>query len=83
MGTLYSNIFCENCLFKNILMHLSTKLVGIEFFFNTSFRWFTSSWNLGKSETIENIRKSNIELLNCKTIKLLKLEYTPLNVGLW
>ena len=38
LGTVCSNIFCENCLFKNIFMHLSTKLVGIEFFFNTSFR---------------------------------------------
>ena len=37
LGTVCSNIFCENCLFKNILMHLSTKLVGKEFF-NTSFR---------------------------------------------
>ena len=38
LGTACSNIFCENCLFKNILMLLSTKLVGKEFFFNTSFR---------------------------------------------
>ena len=28
LGTVCSNIFCENCLFKNIFMHLSTKLVG-------------------------------------------------------
>ena len=33
LGTVCSNIFCENCLFKNILMNLSTKLVGKEFFF--------------------------------------------------
>ena len=38
LGTVCSNIFCENCLFKNIFMHLSTKLVGKIFFFNTSFR---------------------------------------------
>ena len=38
LGTVYSNIFCENCLFKNILMHLSTKVEGKEFFFNTFFR---------------------------------------------
>ena len=38
LGTVCSNIFCENCLFKNIFMHLSTKLAGKEFFFNTSFR---------------------------------------------
>ena len=38
LGTICSNIFCENCLFKNILMYLSTKLVGKEFFFNTTFR---------------------------------------------
>ena len=27
-NTINTNIFCENCLFKNIFMHLSTKLVG-------------------------------------------------------
>ena len=27
LGTVCSNIFCENCLFKNIFMHLSTKLL--------------------------------------------------------
>ena len=32
LGTVCSNIFCENCLFKNIFMYLSTKLVGKEFF---------------------------------------------------
>ena len=30
LGTVCSNIFCENCLFKKIFMHLSTKLVGKE-----------------------------------------------------
>ena len=38
LGTVCSNFFCENCLFKNIFMHLSTKLVGKEFIFNISFR---------------------------------------------
>ena len=28
LGTVCLNILCENCLFKNIFMHLSTKLVG-------------------------------------------------------
>ena len=32
LGTACSNIFCKNCLFKNIFMHWSTKLVGNEFF---------------------------------------------------
>ena len=32
LGIVCSNIFCENCLFKSIFMHLSTKLVGKEFF---------------------------------------------------
>ena len=31
LGTVCSNILCENCLFKSIFMHLSTKLVGKEF----------------------------------------------------
>ena len=43
LATVCSNIFFKNCLFKNILMHLFTKKVGKEFFFNTSFRQFTSS----------------------------------------
>ena len=38
LGTVCSNVFCENCIFRNIFMHLSTKLVGEEFFFNTAFR---------------------------------------------
>ena len=28
LRTVCSNIFCKNCLFKNILMHLSTKVEG-------------------------------------------------------
>ena len=35
LGTVCSSIFCENCLFKNILMHLSTKVEGKGFFFST------------------------------------------------
>ena len=38
LGTVGSNIFYENFLFKNLLMHLSTKLVGKESFFNISFK---------------------------------------------
>ena len=30
-GTLCSTIFCTSCFFKNILMHLSTKVVGKKF----------------------------------------------------
>ena len=30
-----SSNFCANCLFKNILMHISTKVVWKEYFFNT------------------------------------------------
>ena len=36
LGTICSNIFCKNCLFKNILIHLSTRAEGKEFFFNTA-----------------------------------------------
>ena len=28
LGTVRSNVFCDNCLFKNVFMHLSTKLVA-------------------------------------------------------
>ena len=39
-------------------MHLSTKIVGKEFFFNISLKW--SAGNLEKFETIENIQKINV-----------------------
>ena len=38
LGTVCSNVVCDHYLFKNVFMHLSTKLVGKEFFFTTSFR---------------------------------------------
>ena len=38
LGTVCSTIFCANCLFKNILMHLPSKVVGNGFFLNTSKR---------------------------------------------
>ena len=41
LGTVCSVTFSGNCLFKNILMHLSTKVVGNRF--NTSFKEFTTS----------------------------------------
>ena len=28
LGTVCSNVICDNCLFKNVFMHLSTKLVA-------------------------------------------------------
>ena len=28
LGTVCSNVFCDNCLLKNVFMHLSTKLVA-------------------------------------------------------
>ena len=37
LGTVCPNIFFENCLIKNNFKHLSTKLVGKELSFNTSF----------------------------------------------
>ena len=37
LGTVCPNIFSENCIVKNIFMHLSTKLVRNKYFFNTSF----------------------------------------------
>ena len=38
LGTVCTNVFCENCLFKNIFRHLSLRLVAKKFFFKTSFR---------------------------------------------
>ena len=39
LGTVCSNIFCDYCLFKKVLMYLSTKLVGKELFFNIFSIW--------------------------------------------
>ena len=39
LGTVCSSIFCDYCLFKKVLMYLSTKLVGKEFFFNIFSIW--------------------------------------------
>ena len=33
LGTVCSNVVCDHYLFKNVFMHLSTKLVAKEFFF--------------------------------------------------
>ena len=45
-----------------------------------------SEWNLEKSETIENVWNNKVKIkpsLYSSEMKLLKFEYTPLNVGLW
>lgn len=38
LGTACFTIFCANCLFKNIFMDLWTKVVGKQFFLDTSFK---------------------------------------------
>ena len=38
LETLCYTVFCVCCLFKSILMNLSTKVVGKTFFSNTSFK---------------------------------------------
>ena len=38
LGTVYSATSYANCLLKNILIDLSTKIVGKQFFFYTSFK---------------------------------------------
>ena len=76
LGTVCCNIFCKSCFFKNILMHLLTKLVGKDFF-NISFDILLPHETSKKFKTIENIRKSNVNIkpfLCSSTIKLLKLE---------
>ena len=67
-------------------MQLSINLIGNVFFFNISFKWHTSEWNLEKSETIENVWNKKVKIkptLYSSEMKLLKFEYTPLNAGLW
>ena len=38
LGKVCSTTFCANCLFKNILMHLSTIVVRKQFLLNKSFK---------------------------------------------
>ena len=78
--------FSVSLLLRKFLMQLSISLVGNAFFFNISFKSHTSAWNLEKSETIENARNNKVKIkltLYSSEIKLLKIENTSLNVGLW
>ena len=50
--------FSVNLLLGKFLMKLSINLIGNAFFFNISFKWHTSGWNLEKSEAIENVRNN-------------------------
>ena len=67
-------------------MRLSINLIGNAFFFNISFEWGTSKSNLEKFETIENVRNNKVKIkptLYSSEMKLLKFEYTPLNVWVY
>ena len=67
-------------------MHLSINLIGNAFFLNITFKWHTSEWNLEKPKTIENGLNNKVKIkptLYSSEMKLLKFEYTPLNVGVW
>ena len=37
-------------------------LIGNAFFFNISFKWHTSKWNLEKSKTIENVWNNQVKI---------------------
>ena len=78
--------FSVSLLLRNFLMQLYINLIGNAFLFDSSFKWHTSEWNPEKSETIENIQNNKVKIkpiLYSSEMKLLKFEYTPLNVGLW
>ena len=78
--------FSVSLLLRKFLMKLSISFIGNEFFFNISFKWHTFEWNLGKSETTENVQNNKVNIkatLYSLEMKLLKFEYAPLNVGLW
>ena len=78
--------FSVSPILRKFLMQLSINLIGNAFLFSISFKWHTSEWNLEKSKTIENVQNNTVKMkptLYSSEIKLLKFEYTPLNVGLW
>ena len=59
-------------------------MIGNAFVFNISFKWHTSERNLEKFKTIENVRNNKVKTkptFYSSEMKLLKLEYTRLNVG--
>ena len=67
-------------------MQLSVNLIGNTFFFNISFKWHTSKSNPEKFETNENVRNNKVTIkliLYSSEMKLLKFEYTPLNVWVY
>ena len=71
---------------QKFLMYLSINLMGNVLFFNISFKWHTSDWNLKKSKTIENVRNNKVKIersLPSPEMKLLRYEYAPQNMGLW
>ena len=78
--------FSVSLLLRKFLMQLFINLIGNAFFFNIPFKWHTSEWNLEKSETKENVWNNKVKIkptLYSPEMKLLKFEYTLLNVGLW
>ena len=80
------NGFSGSLSLRNCLMQLFINLIENAFFFNISFKCYSSERNLEKSETIENCRSDKVKMkttLYSSEMKLLNFEYTPLNLGLW
>ena len=78
--------FPVSLLSRHCLKQLSTNLIGNAFFPNVSFNWHFSGWNPEKFKTSENFGNNKVKIkpaLYSPEMKLLKLQYTPLNLGFW
>ena len=78
--------FSVSLLMRKFLMQLPINFRRNAFFFKVSFKWPSSEWNVEQSETIENVQNNKVKIKPTSyssEMKLLKLKYTPLNVGLW
>ena len=65
---------------KSFLMQLWIILKGNAFFFNISFKWRTSEWNLEKSEPIEKVRNNKVKIIFLKLYVLWKWNCEILNM---
>ena len=67
--------FSVSLLSRRFLMKLSINLVGNGCYFNFSFKWTTSEWNLEKSKTIENVQILKASFLKNEKLVLFSLCY--------
>ena len=70
LSTVNATGVCKNFLFKNVLMQLSTSLMGNAFFLKICFKWLTPVWNLeacSENQVILKILIFHVSNLQLKT----------------